>query len=467
MDAILLARLQFAITTVYHFFFVPLTLGLSIIVAIMETLYVRTGQDTYKRMTKFWGKLFLINFAIGVVTGIVQEFQFGMNWSEYSRYVGDIFGAPLAIEALSAFFLESTFLGLWLFGWEKLPKKLHAATIWLVAIGANISALWILIANSFMQQPVGYVINNGRAEMTSFLSLITNPTIRTQFPHVFSAGLTTAAFFVIGISAYHLVRKNEVDLFKRSMKIAAIIAIVSTLLVGFIGHAQAQHMLDVQPMKLAAMEGLWENEQPAGLSLFTIGSLDGSKEIWSIRIPYALSLLACNNLECEVLGMNELQSAYEAEFGSGDYTPPWFITYWSFRGMVGAGTLMVVLAAYVLFVVLKNRHDKDRRFIKFLPWAIALPYLANTTGWLLTEVGRFPWVVYGLVKLENGISVAVSSIELLITLIGYTVVYAVLILATLYLLTKYAKAGPAATDGPAADVEAEASLPPSVANAQG
>lgn len=467
MDPLILARLQFAITTVYHFFFVPLTMGLSIIIAVMETLYVSTGNETYKRMTKFWGKLFVINFAIGVVTGIVQEFQFGMNWSEYSRYVGDIFGVPLAIEALSAFFLESTFLGIWLFGWEKVPKGLHAVTIWLVAIGSNISALWILIANSFMQQPVGYAITNGRAEMTDFFTVLLNPNIWTQFPHVFSAGLTTAAFFILGISAYHLVRKNEVDLFKRSMQIAAIIGCFAALLVGINGHSQAQHVGVAQPMKLAAMEGLWDTEEPAPLSLFTIGSLDGTKEIWSIRIPGFLSLLACDNLSCKVLGMNELQDMYSAKYGAGDYTPPSFITYWCFRAMVGAGTLIILIAFYVLFISIGDLYDKNSRFLKLLPLAIALPYIANSTGWILTEVGRFPWVVYGLVKLEDGLSVSVDVAELLITLIGYTLIYAILILATIYLLTKYAKAGPAEMDSSLSDVKYNQNLPPSMADAQG
>ena len=231
MDPLLLSRLQFAITTVYHFFFVPLTLGLSVIVALMETLYVRTGNDVYKQMTKFWGKLFLINFAMGVVTGIVQEFQFGMNWSEYSRFVGDIFGAPLAIEALLAFFLESTFLGIWIFGWDKLSKGLHAAVMWMVAIGSNLSALWILIANSFMQEPVGYVLRNGRAEMQDFFALLLNPNVSVQFSHTVLAGFSTAAFFVLGISVYHLLRKNQVNLFRRSFQIAAIVGTISIVLV--------------------------------------------------------------------------------------------------------------------------------------------------------------------------------------------------------------------------------------------
>jgi cytochrome d ubiquinol oxidase subunit I len=441
MDPLILARLQFAITTVYHFFFVPLTLGLSILVAIMETLYVRSGNDVYKQMTKFWGKLFLINFAVGVVTGIVQEFQFGMNWSEYSRYVGDIFGAPLAIEALLAFFLESTFLGVWLFGWDKLSKSLHAVAIWLVAIGSNISALWILIANSFMQQPVGYVINNGRAEMTSFSSLVFNPNIFTQFPHVLAAGLTTAALFILGISAYHLLRKNNIELFQRSFKIAAVAGVIATILLGLIGHQQAQHVARMQPMKLASMEALENTANPAGLSLLTISSPDGGKDIIDLRIPALLSLLIYDRPSGEVEGMNELQAAYEATYGPGNYIPPVIITYWSFRAMVGSGLVLIAVTLFALFMAWKNLYAKFPWFLKLLPWAIALPYLANTTGWLLTEVGRFPWVVYGLVKQENGVSTVVSAGMLWISLIGYVVVYGALIVTTIYLLRKFAQAG--------------------------
>lgn len=272
MDALTLARWQFGVTTVYHFFFVPLTIGLIWVVALLHTAWVVTDRPIYKKMTKFWGKLFLINFAMGIVTGIVQEFQFGMNWSEYSRFVGDVFGAPLAIEALLAFFLESTFLGLWIFGWDKLPKKVHLATIWMVAIGSNLSAFWILVANSFMQQPMGYVLRNGRAEMNDFLALITNPHVFVQFPHVIAGAMATAAFFVMGISAWHL-RKPEdeehLEAFSLSFRIGAVYALVSTLAVMTVGHTQAQYMMRVQPMKMAAAEALWETENPAAMSLFT------------------------------------------------------------------------------------------------------------------------------------------------------------------------------------------------------
>ena len=294
---LILSRWQFAITTIYHFFFVPLTLGLSVFVAILETIYVRTGQEVYKRMTKFWGKLFVINFAMGVVTGIVQEFQFGMNWSEYSRYVGDIFGAPLAIEALLAFFLESTFLGLWIFGWDKVSKGVHALAIWLVAIGSNISSLWILVANSFMQQPVGYAEENGRLVMTNFWALLGNSNVWVQFPHVVFSGFATAAFFVLGISAYHLLRKKHADVFERSFRLAALYGTIAMLLVILVGHSQAQHMVATQPMKMAAAEALWETENPASFSLFTITDQANRRDLVSLRVPRLLSLLSYNRLE--------------------------------------------------------------------------------------------------------------------------------------------------------------------------
>jgi cytochrome d ubiquinol oxidase subunit I len=462
MDPLLLARLQFAITTVYHFFFVPLTLGLSVLVALMETLYVSTGKDDYLRMTKFWGKLFLINFAMGVVTGIVQEFQFGMNWSEYSRFVGDIFGAPLAIEALLAFFLESTFLGLWIFGWDKLSKGMHVAVMWLVAIGSNVSALWILIANSFMQEPVGYVLRNGRAEMNSFSDLIFNPNLGVQFTHTVMAGFTTAAFFVLGISAYHLLRKNKVELFRRSFKIAAIVGTISIGIVILNGHSQAQHMVESQPMKMAAAEALFQTQSPASLSLITITDLAQRKDVFSIRIPHLLCVLAFDRWDCTVQGVNNLQSQFEQEFGPGNYIPPVAVIYWSFRIMVGVGFLLAALALYALFM-LKGDMTPDRpRVMKLFVWAIVLPYVANTFGWVMTELGRFPWVVYGLMKTEDGVSTAVAGGHVLITLVGFTLIYGALMVATIYLLAKFAKAGP---DSPQAGPAIEQELTPSLVGA--
>ena len=441
MDPITLARWQFAITSVYHFFFVPLTLGLAWLVALIQTLYVTTGQEVYKNATKFWGKLFLINFAMGVVTGIVQEFQFGMNWSEYSRFVGDIFGAPLAIEALLAFFLESTFLGLWVFGWDKLSKKAHLTSIWLVAIGSNISALWILIANSFMQQPVGFVLQNGRAEMTDFFALIFNSNVWAQFPHVISSGLVTAAFFMMGISAYHLLRQSNPDMFRRSFQISATVGLVAAVLIILNGHSQAQHMVETQPMKMAAAEGLFETQNPASFSLLTIGNSSGSDDVFSIRLPNLLSLLAYNQLTGEVKGINDLQLQYEQLYGPGNYTPPAWIVYWSFRLMVGAGITMLVLAAYGLFLSMGEVLDKKPRFLNLFVYAILLPYLATSAGWIMTEVGRWPWVVFGLMKIEEAVSPNVSVWMLLISLIGFTVTYGVLMAADIYLLRKYARSG--------------------------
>jgi len=459
MDPVILARAQFGITIVYHYFFVPLTLGLSIIVAIMETLYVQTGNDIYKRMTKFWGKLFVINFAMGVVTGIVQEFQFGMNWSEYSRFVGDIFGAPLAIEALMAFFLESIFIGLWLFGWDKLSKRAHAATMWLVAIGSNISALWILIANSFMQEPVGYVIRNGRAEMDDFAALIFNPNIWVQFPHVFTAGLTTAAFFVLGISAYHLAKKNETDLFKRSFRIAAIIGTMAIVLVGLGGHGQAQHMVQSQPMKMAAAEALWTTEDPASFSLITIGDLSQRSEVFSIRLPFALSLLATDQLTGEVQGIYNLQEEYEAQYGPGNYIPPVAVIYWTFRIMAGAGMALVALGFYSLFLVMGDKIKIGSKMQKIFFVGLFLPYAANSAGWMMTEIGRFPWIVQDLMKIEDGVSTAVPAGYVLTSLIGFTLIYGLLMFADIYLLVKYAKIVPTAQDEePAHADDAEFSL---------
>jgi cytochrome d ubiquinol oxidase subunit I len=450
MDPIVLARLQFAVTTVYHFFFVPLTLGLSILVAIMETIYVRTGREVYKDMAKFWGKLFLINFAMGVVTGIVQEFQFGMNWSEYSRFVGDIFGAPLAIEALLAFFLESTFLGVWVFGWEKLSKGLHAAAFWLVAIGSNVSALWILIANSFMQQPVGYAINNGRAEMTDFFALILNPNVWVQFPHVVSAGLATGSFFVLGIASYHILRRSNVDLFKRSFQIAAIFATIAVMMVILNGHSQAQHMVETQPMKMAAAEALWQTEDPASFSLLTIGDLAQRRDVFKIRLPSLLSLLAYNQLDGEVKGIYNLQEEYVQEYGPGNYIPPVAASYWTFRIMAGAGFGLLLLAIYALFLTMGDMIETRPAALKIFGFAIFLPYLANTAGWLLTELGRSPWVVFGVMKIEDAISPTVTGGMVLASLLGFTLVYAVLMVADIYLLRKFARAGAA---GPVAGDE--------------
>lgn len=442
MDALLLARLQFAITTIYHFFFVPLTLGLTILLAIFETIYVKTGDEKYKKITKFWGKLFLINFAIGVVTGIVQEFQFGMNWSQYSRFMGDIFGAPLAIEALLAFFMESTFLGLWLFGWDKLSRKLHLFAIWMVAIGSNLSAFWILVANSFMQQPVGYQIANGRAEMTDFAALLTNGHVWVQFPHVFFVGITTAAFFVIGISSWHFMKKSEnIELFQKSFKIASVLGFLGILLLLIQGHYQGQYMAKIQPMKMAAAEALWNSEDPAAFSLFTIGDEKTREDIFAIKIPGLLSFMTHNSFEGKVIGINNLNKEYQEKYGIGDYVPPVAISYWMFRIMVGAGGLMFFIAVFAFYRSAKNNFNFNPFILKILFWSLFLPHIASASGWIFTEVARQPWIVFGLLQTTDAVSNTVPAGNVLFSLVAFTLLYAALMVATIFLWKKYAKAG--------------------------
>ena len=442
MDPITLSRWQFGLTTVYHFLFVPLTLGLSWFVAFLQTRYYQTRDETFRKMAKFWGKLFLINFAIGVVTGIVQEFQFGMNWSEYSRYVGDIFGAPLAVEALLAFFMESTFLGVWILGEGKLPPKVHLAAIWLAAIGSNLSALWILLANGWMQHPVGYVINEatGRAELVNFFALVGNPKGWLFFWHTIAAGLTTASFLMLGVSAYHLARKQNVDLFKRSFHMAAIVGLIASTLVFFGGHTNGQYMYETQPMKFSAIEAHWETSQPAAFSILTIGDLSGKQEVWSIRMPAVLSFLACNNFNCEVRGVNDIQAEYEVVYGPGDYVPLMVVTYWTFRFMMVVGFLMMLLS--FLFLLATRGRYENAKWMKRVPLVIALPYIANMSGWILTEMGRQPWIVQGLLTVEKAVSPNLTTVDLLISLIGYTVVYGSLAVAMFYLMRKFAVAGP-------------------------
>jgi len=452
MTTIGLARWQFALTSIYHFFFVPLTLGLSILVALMETRYVRTGDEIYKKMAKFWGKLFLINFAMGVVTGIVMEFQFGMNWSEYARFVGDVFGAPLAIEALSAFFLESTFLGIWIFGWDRLPKGLHAASMWLVAIGSNLSALWILIANSFMHEPVGYALVDGRAVMTDFPALLFNAHVWYQFPHVLASGMTTAAFFTLGISAYHLIRNQEDELFQRSFRWSAIYGLVGIILVIGIGHVQGQHMVEVQPMKMAAAEALWESEDPAAFSVVSIVNEEEQRNTFSLRVPYMLSFLSYNRLSGEVRGILDLESEFIETYGEGDYIPPVTFMFWAFRLMVGLGFAMAAISVFCLFLLFTGRLKKMGWVLKLLPFAILFPYAANTVGWLFTEIGRQPWIVYGLQRVEEAASPNVTSGMLLFSLIAYTIVYLALIGVDVFLLGRYAT-NPSLSLLPAAEEE--------------
>ena len=446
MNPLALARWQFGITTVYHFLFVPLTIGLSLLVAVMQTAWYRTGKPHYLRMTKFWGKLFLINFAMGVVTGIVQEFQFGMNWSDYSRFVGDVFGAPLAMEALLAFFLESTFLGLWIFGWDKLPKRIHLLTMWCAAIGSTISAYFILAANSFMQHPVGYTIDAAkhRAELTSIWAVLGNSTTLVTFPHTIFASLLTGGVFVIAVSAWHLRSKRDIEIFRPSLRLALVATVLAGVGLGLSGDIEAKIMTEQQPMKMAAAEALYHTSKPASFSLFTVGSLNGHSEVFSVRVPHVLSFLATGSLNGKVEGIDNLQQQYVQQYGPGDYRPLIAVTYWSFRFMMGFGMLAALIALIGLWLVRRGQLPTGRRFYTIALWSLPLPFLANSLGWIFTEMGRQPWLVFGRLKTEAGISPSVTGGEVLTSMIVFTALYGALAVIDVMLMMRFAKAGPAA-----------------------
>lgn len=448
MDPLVLARIQFAATTIFHFFFVPVTIGLVFLIAVMETMYVVKGKEEYKKMAKFWGKLFLINFAIGVVTGILQEFQFGMNWSDYSRFVGDVFGAPLAIEALLAFFMESTFIGLWIFGWDRLSKKVHLVCIWLVSIGTTLSALWILAANSFMQHPVGYTINNGRAEMNDFFALLGNGQLWVEFPHTVLGALATGGFLVCGVSAYKLLKKQDVQIFKKSFHVAVIVALIASFLTAIFGHQQAQYLIETQPMKMAASEGQWgKSGDPAGWTVVAFIDPHKKENSFEVKIPYMLSFLAYSKFSGEVKGINELNAEYQQKYGPGNYIPPVRTTFWSFRIMVAAGCLMIVLAAYGTYLTARKRLErKNKWFYRFMLWGISLPVIANTSGWIMTEFGRQPWTVFGEMTTADSVSPSVSSGQILFSLISFCTIYTVLAVVMVYLFIRAIKKGPEEVD---------------------
>jgi len=424
MDVLFLSRLQFALTSVYHFLFVPLTIGLTLFIAMWETYAYNSGNSEDERVARFWGRLFLLSFAIGVVTGIVQEFQFGMNWSEYSGFVGDVFGAPLAIEALLAFFLESTFLGLWVFGRHILPKIIHVSCIWLVFIGSCLSSVWILIANSFMQHPVGYIFSNGRAEMTHFWELVSNPYFLHQFPHVIGASLCTASFFVLGISAWKIKEVTEdAYLFEKTFKFALFMGIVGIITVLLSGHFQAQMVGNYQPMKLAAMENLEKTQNPAPLTI-----------VPGVEIPALLSIMLYHKPAGEVKGLNDLQKDMELRFGQGNYKPPVWITYISFRLMIICSLMMILIILYGIvwhLILGKSMHKKVLTLITF---GISLPCLANTTGWLLAEMGRQPWIVYGVMPTDKAVSANLSTGEVAFSLLAFLAVYGILSVIIVYFM---------------------------------
>ena len=439
MDVVTLSRWQFAITCMFHFIFVPLTLGLSILTAYFQTRWVRTGDETWLRMTKFWGKLFLINFALGVVTGITMEFQFGMNWAEYSRYVGDIFGAPLAIEATVAFFLESVFIGVWIFGWDKVSKKVHALSIWLVAFATNLSALWILLANGWMQHPVGYrlvpdAMGRIRAEMIDFGALLTNPYGWIKFFHTVTSGYVVAAFFVMGISAWHLLRKSNMDFFKRSFKAGALFGLASTIAVAYTGDLSAGDVSRNQPVKLAAMESVWETRTGVDFYLLLIPDSDAERNsIEALGIPNMVSLLAFHDPNSLIKGLKDVPR---------DLRPPVGPTFWSFRFMVAMGMYMLLISAIGVWLSRKPNLEDYRLFLKIMLFSLPVPYMAGQLGWIVAEVGRQPWIVYGVLKTADGVSRSISTAQVVGSLLGFTLFYGSLGILDVYLLTKFAKKGP-------------------------
>ncbi|MFG2084744.1 MULTISPECIES: cytochrome ubiquinol oxidase subunit I [unclassified Spirillospora] len=454
-----LDRWQFAVTIIYHFLFVPVTIGLAWFVAGMQTAWHRTGHEHYLRMTRFFGKLFLINFALGVVTGIVQEFQFGMNWSVYSRFVGSVFGAPLAIEGLVAFFLESTFIGLWIFGWDRLRPRIHLAMIWLVVAGVTASAYFILAANTWMQRPIGYEMNEGRAEMTSLGDVLLQPLQITHFFHTIAASLITAGLLVIAVSAYRIRKEKDVRLFRGAARGALWVTLWSSVVVIGVGHFQAQILVNEQPMKMAAAEALYETRAPAPLSLLAIGPWEKHPDRVNVDIalPNGLSVLATNDWNGEIRGINDIQREYREKYGPGDYTPIIGSIYWSWRVMIAVGLLVLLFSALWLWLARRRGLERSRTFAWWAYAFLGLPFLANTAGWLLTEMGRQPWIVQGLLRTHDAISPKVGSGQVIGTLIGFTVLYGVLAVIEAWLIVRAVKAGP---EQPAPELTREDPLPP-------
>jgi len=439
-----LSRLQFATTTIYHFIFVPLTIGLAFLVAILHTRWYRSGDPQLRRLARFFGTILLINIAIGVVTGLVQEFQFGMNWSQYSRFVGDVFGAPLAMEGLAAFFLESTFLGLWLFGWNILPKRVHLACIWAVAIGTALSAAFIMAANSWMQNPVGYEINaeTGRAQLTDVVALFTNPVFVWGYAHVLLASLVTGCMVMLSVSAWHLRKRSSPELFIRTAKMSLIVLLPTSIVILGVGSQLGVIENEYQPMKVAAMEAQWDNCGPCSFSVFQIGGGQNDEnptQIW--EIPHLLSILATGTWDGPVTGLNELQEQYEEKYGPGYYIPNVFIQYWSMRTMAYLGSVLPIFVLWGLFAWRRKKLATSRVFLWVATWAVVTPFIMNTAGWLLTENGRQPWIVQGLQLTADANSPSVSRAEVAISLTTFALLYIVLGIVWLFLMLRYSRRG--------------------------
>jgi cytochrome d ubiquinol oxidase subunit I len=441
--AVDLARVQFATTTLYHFLFVPLTLGLGPLVAVMQTLWHRSGDERWLRLTRFFGTLLLINVAIAVATGLVQEFQFGMNWAVYSKYVGNVFGAPLAMEGLVAFFLESTFLGLWIFGWNRLSPRLHLATIWAVAIGSWTSGYFILVANSWMQHPVGYKVVNGEAQLTSVWALLSNDFALRAYVHTMLAGLIFGSVVMLGVCCWHFLRGSEVDLFRKAAKLALIVAVPATLLQLVVGNRFGEAVTSQQSMKIAASEAQWNTCQPCGFSLFQIGGFTKSDPTpsFSITIPRLLSYMATGSFNGQVQGLNQLQEQERRQYGRGNYMPNVRVVYWAMRVMAFAGVLMFLVAALGAWLYWRKKLERARWFQWIGLVGIALPFIAASAGWILTEMGRQPWIVQGLLLTRNANSPSVSTTWLGISLGFFITLYLVLGITDFLLMRRYAHPG--------------------------
>jgi cytochrome d ubiquinol oxidase subunit I len=456
-----LARLQFAATTIYHFLFVPVTIGLAFLVAILQTVWHRRGDDEYLRLTRFFGTLLLINVAVGVVTGLVQEFQFGMAWSSYSRFVGDVFGAPLAIEGLAAFFLESTFLGLWIFGWGRLPKGVHLATIWLVALGTVLSAAFIMAANSWMQHPVGYRIDpqTGRAQLTSIWAVLANPLFLWAYAHVLLAALVTGGAFMLAVSAWHLRHHCDAPVFHKTARVALLVLLPAAFLAMGVGSMLGVSGETYQPMKIAAGEALWNTAQPAPFTLVQIGGFTKSdpKPTFALKIPHLLSLLATNSWSGKVLGMNQVDAQYRQQYGPGSYRPNSFIAFWSMRGMAYLAGLQFLLALWGVWLLRRGRLAESRWFLRLALWGVVLPFVMNTFGWILTENGRQPWIVQGLQLTRRAVSPSVSATAIALSLVVFVLLYGIMALVDAALMIRFARrplGPPPELDEPAASVPA-------------
>ena len=438
-----LARWQFAMTSIYHFLFVPVTIGLAFLVALLETAWYRNGDEMYRKLARFFGALLLINVAVGVVTGLIQEFEFGMNWSAYSRVVGNVFGGPLAMEGLAAFFLESTFLGIWIFGWNRLSKRAHLTCIWLVAAGTMLSAAFILAANSWMQHPVGYTTNHqtGQPQLTNIFDLFTNPTFLWAYPHVLLASLVTGSVIMLGVSAWHLHRKQAVEAFRRTAVISLAVLLPAIILAMFVGSELGVVEEKYQPMKIAAAEALW-NTCPSHCS-FSLVQIGGGKNDETptqiINIPDLLSILATNHVDGQVLGLNQINAQYQQMYGPGDYVPNVFIQYWSMRVMAYLATLIMLFALWGGWNVYRHRLDRAKWFLRIAPWAIIAPFLMNTAGWLLTENGRQPWIVQGLMKTANGVSPSVSATDIWISIMVFLAIFIALGVADGWLMLRFGR----------------------------